>query len=199
MHPTQAYNSVLCSITHRVVYSSPQSIFEHCHHLQRNPVPISNHLPPSILPPSKPWKRLIYFPFFWPCLFGTFNTGEIILYVLREINVFVFSTVLGVLAARAFPLVTERGCPLAAVSGFSLPWLLFLQRTGWSGLLAVYSGWAACGSSWTRAGTHVLCTGRWILYHWATREARLPLFIILFSRLISLVACVSSLLLSLAK
>ena len=26
------------------------------------------------------------------------------------------------------------------------------------------------GSSWARDGTQVYCTGRWILYHWATRE-----------------------------
>ena len=28
------------------------------------------------------------------------------------------------------------------------------------------------GSSWIRDQTHVSCTGRWILYHWATREAQ---------------------------
>ena len=27
------------------------------------------------------------------------------------------------------------------------------------------------GSSWPKNWTHVSCTGRWILYHWATREA----------------------------
>ena len=27
------------------------------------------------------------------------------------------------------------------------------------------------GSSWIRDQTHVSCIGRWILYHWATREA----------------------------
>ena len=93
MHPIQAHNLVLFSIIHRVVYASPHSIFEHCHRLQRNPIPISNHLPPRILPPSKPWKRLIYFPFFWPCQFGTFNIGEIILYVVRGINFFLFLTI----------------------------------------------------------------------------------------------------------
>ena len=30
---------------------------------------------------------------------------------------------------------------------------------------------ASRGSSWPRGQTHVLCIGRWILYHWATREA----------------------------
>ena len=27
------------------------------------------------------------------------------------------------------------------------------------------------GSSWSRDWTHVSCIGRWVLYHWATREA----------------------------
>ena len=27
------------------------------------------------------------------------------------------------------------------------------------------------GSSWARDGTHVSCIGRWIIYHWAIREA----------------------------
>ena len=27
------------------------------------------------------------------------------------------------------------------------------------------------GSSWPRDGTHIFCTDRWILYHWAIREA----------------------------
>ena len=27
------------------------------------------------------------------------------------------------------------------------------------------------GSSWPRDWTHISCTGRWILYHWASREA----------------------------
>ena len=30
-------------------------------------------------------------------------------------------------------------------------------------------------SSWMRDWTHVSCTGRWILSHWITREAQLPL------------------------
>ena len=32
------------------------------------------------------------------------------------------------------------------------------------------------GSSWTRDWTHVSCIGRWILYHWTTREAPLVVF-----------------------
>ena len=35
------------------------------------------------------------------------------------------------------------------------------------------------GSSWTRDRTHVLCIGRWILYHWTFREVQL-LFLLLF-------------------
>ena len=31
------------------------------------------------------------------------------------------------------------------------------------------------GSSWPRDRTFVFCTGRWVLYHWATRET--PLFV----------------------
>ena len=40
----------------------------------------------------------------------------------------------------------------------------YLQRTGLVALQHV-------GSSWTRDWTSVSCVGRWILYHWATREA----------------------------
>ena len=32
------------------------------------------------------------------------------------------------------------------------------------------------GSSQTRDQTHVFCIGRWVLYHWATREALPKLF-----------------------
>ena len=43
-----------------------------------------------------------------------------------------------------------------------------------AGSVSWCSGWAAprqVGSSWTRVRTRVSCTGRWILYHWATRVA----------------------------
>ena len=55
-------------------------------------------------------------------------------------------------------------------------WLLLLQRTGsraqsqklWhAGLVAPRH----VGSSWIRDRTRVSCIGRWILHHWATREA----------------------------
>ena len=32
------------------------------------------------------------------------------------------------------------------------------------------------GSSWTRDQTHISCIGRWILYHWATREALMSIY-----------------------
>ena len=42
------------------------------------------------------------------------------------------------------------------------------------------SGWVAIsfsrGSSWSRDRTCLSCTGRWILYHWATWEAQLSSF-----------------------
>ena len=59
---------------------------------------------------------------------------------------------------------------------FSLRWLPWLQSMGsrlWAQWLW-YTGLVAplhVGSSWTRDWTHVSCTGRRILYHWATREA----------------------------
>ena len=127
MHPIQAHNSVLFNIIHRVVYSSPHSIFEHCHHLQRNPIPISNHLPPRILPPSKPWKQLIYFPFFWPCQFGTFNIGEIILYVVRGINFFLFLTMLGLFCCLGF--WSSQGKNIEVVCHSLLQWTTFCQNS----------------------------------------------------------------------
>ena len=30
------------------------------------------------------------------------------------------------------------------------------------------------GSSWIRDQTHVSCTGKWVLYHWATKKALYP-------------------------
>ena len=42
---------------------------------------------------------------------------------------------------------------------------------------------AACGSSRTRAQTHVPCIGRWILNHCATREAPVLVFFFLFNHL----------------
>ena len=37
------------------------------------------------------------------------------------------------------------------------------------------------GSSWPRAWTHISCTGRQILYHWATREALNDFLKVIFS------------------
>ena len=60
--------------------------------------------------------------------------------------------------------------------GCSLWWRLLLWLSGsraWAQQLW-QMGLAALrhmGSSWPRAWTHISCTGRQILYHWATREA----------------------------
>ena len=58
--------------------------------------------------------------------------------------------------------------------GFSSQWLLLFQSTDFTahglnrrGLVAPWH----VGSSWIRDRTHVSCTGRQILYQWATREA----------------------------
>ena len=69
--------------------------------------------------------------------------------------------------------------------GFSLQWLLLLPSMGskahrrqylWrTGLVALQH----VGSSWTRDRTCDSCIGRWILYHWATRAAPLPVFLII--------------------
>ena len=69
--------------------------------------------------------------------------------------------------------------------GFSLQWLLLLPSMGskahrrqylWrTGLVALQH----VGSSWTRDQTCDSCIGRWILYHWATRAAPLPVFLII--------------------
>ena len=43
------------------------------------------------------------------------------------------------------------------------------------GFSRIILGWVAIpfsrGSSWLRDWIHVSCIGRWVLYHWATREA----------------------------
>ena len=50
------------------------------------------------------------------------------------------------------------------------------QKLGCTGLVVPQH----VGSSWTRDRAHVSCIGRWILYHWAAREALLPIFNCLF-------------------
>ena len=79
-------------------------------------------------------------------------------------------------------------------SGFSLQWLLLLQSTGsralglhWLWLLSsraqVQQLWCTglvapwrVASFQSRNQTHVSCTGRHFLYHWATREAHFLFF-----------------------
>ena len=51
-----------------------------------------------------------------------------------------------------------------------------LQSTGSAAVVHWPAASQHVGYSWPRAQTHVLCIGRWILYHWATREAPLSQF-----------------------
>ena len=55
-------------------------------------------------------------------------------------------------------------------------WSMWAQKLWYTGLADP----CHVGSSWTRNQTHVPCLGRWILYHWATRDA--PLFLLLTCR-----------------
>ena len=88
-----------------------------------------------------------------------------------------------------FPIaVASGGYSSSQCTGFSLQWFLLLGSMGsraWGlrelplpGSRAqaqlLYTGWVASrhvGSSLTRDGTRVSCTGRQILYHWAATEA----------------------------
>ena len=65
---------------------------------------------------------------------------------------------------------------------FQLPWVgLPFSDVCWllitvASLVAEHRFWVhglscSVGSSWIRDQTHVSCIGRWILYHWAIREA----------------------------
>ena len=101
------------------------------------------------------------------------------------------------IAARGLSLVAVRGGYSSWwCVGFSLQWLLLLQSTG-----SRHVGFSTCGvwaqqlwctglvaprhvgSSRTRARTHVLCIGRRILNHWATREAQSQLFLLFMPKL----------------
>ena len=81
--------------------------------------------------------------------------------------------VLGLHSCAGFFLVAAgEGCSSLQCAGFSLLWLLLLQSFRACGLSGCGSValWHA-GSSQTRDRIRVSCVGRWILYHWATREA----------------------------
>ena len=71
---------------------------------------------------------------------------------------------------------------LCCCTGFSSRWLLLLWSTGFGahGLQQLWLPSLAAprhvGSSRIRDQTHVSCIGRWILYHWATREALFCVF-----------------------
>ena len=65
-----------------------------------------------------------------------------------------------------------RACALGHVGSLAAaPWALSraqAQQLWCMGLVALRH----VGSSQTRDWTHVPCSGRWILYHWATKEAQ---------------------------
>ena len=77
-------------------------------------------------------------------------------------------------------------CILSHVQLFAALWIIahqspqpmeFSRQEYWSGLPS-----CSRGSSWPRDWTHVsciFCTGRWILYHWATCEALWPLWVLI--------------------
>ena len=84
-----------------------------------------------------------------------------------------------------FLVVANWGYSSLQCVAFSLQWLLLLPSTGCKAHRLQYmwlTGFVALqhvGSSWTRDRTCDCCIGRWILYHWATREAPLPVFLII--------------------
>ena len=93
---------------------------------------------------------------------------------------FVCLAVLGLHSCADFFLVAaSRGYSSLPCAGFSLLWLLLLRSPGFRACGLSSWGSAALwhvGSSQTRGRIHVSCVGRWILYHWATREALSILF-----------------------
>ena len=71
---------------------------------------------------------------------------------------------------------------LCCCTGFSSRWFLLLRSTGLGarGLQQLWPPSLAApwhmGFSQIRDQTHVSCIGRWILYHWATRQALFYVF-----------------------
>ena len=61
----------------------------------------------------------------------------------------------------------SRGSRCTGASAVAAPGL---QSTG-SGVVSSLAVPRYVGSSWTRDRTHISCIGRWILYHWTTKEA----------------------------
>ena len=66
---------------------------------------------------------------------------------------------------------------LSCVQLFATPWTVAHQvplSMGFSQarILEWVSMFSSRGSSWSRDQTHVFCIGRWIFYHWTTREAQ---------------------------
>ena len=93
--------------------------------------------------------------------------------------IYLFTVATGLLCCvRAFSSHGEQGL-LPSCSGFLLLWLRSLQSSGsrvyrlqqmrHAGSVVVPH--RHVGYSWTRDWTRVSCIDRWILNHWATREA----------------------------
>ena len=103
------------------------------------------------------WALVIYFPFIF------FFSNYISLAV----------AVLGLHCRVDFSRCSEQGASLWQwCAGFPLWWLLL--STGSVAVAPRLSG--SEGSSWVRNWTQVVCIGRRILYHWATREVFLSFF-----------------------
>ena len=137
----------------------------------------------SLLKSRKVFKEIYPFAIYVYCFFLSFFF-------------FLFWLILVFVAAQGLSLVVMRqGYLLSQCSGFSLRWLLLLQRTGsrhvgfmsfraWTQQLW-HRGLAALwhvGSSQTRDQTHVPCIDRQILNHWPTREVLIFKLILLTTR-----------------
>ena len=108
-----------------------------------------------------------------------------------KIIIFIFGSSGSPWLCRLFSSWRERVSSLVVYTGLSSWWLLLLwsadsgahrlqlrllgsrAQVRWLRLPALAS-LRYEGSSWIRDQPHVPCIGRWILYHWATREA--PIF-----------------------
>ena len=83
-----------------------------------------------------------------------------------------FSAALALCCFVDFSLVVaSRGISSLWCTGFSLRWLPLWQSTGSTVAAHGLSCFAHTKSSQIKNRTHVSCLGRWILHHWATREA----------------------------
>ena len=93
--------------------------------------------------------------------------------------IYLFLALLGLCYCLDFLVVAvSRGCGAQASQWSGFPFGEYALLVSWASVAAWHgpSASAACGISWTRDWTHVSCLDRQILYHWATREARMLSF-----------------------